>query len=91
MEWRSGNGNFWHAESKSVEVLAQMHFPIHLEKLTTFLKLECKIIDGTANNHLEKLETCDDHRHNLWHSYSGSKGYSSSIFPSSHRMALRAK
>ena len=47
---------------------------LHQEKLTAFLKLESKIIDGTANNHLEELETCDDHGHNLWHSDSGSKG-----------------
>ena len=63
---------------------------LHQEKLTAFLKLESKIIDGTANNHLEELETCDDHGHNLWHSDSGSKGYYSSL-NLSHRMALSAK
>ena len=56
-----------------------MQFPLHEDKLTALLKLECKIIDGTANNHLDELETCDDHCHNLWNSHSGSKGYLSSF------------
>ena len=63
------------ARSKSVEVFLGLKcsFLLYREKLTAFLKLECKIIDGTANNHLDELETRDDHCHNLRHSDSGSK------------------
>ena len=60
--------------------------------LTIFLELEGKIVDGTANDHLDELETCDDHSHDLGNSHSG--GERMVILAhvlSAHRMALRAK
>ena len=43
--------------------------------LTIFLELEGKIVDGTANDHLDELETCDDHSHDLGNSHSGGNGW----------------
>ena len=60
--------------------------------LTIFLELEGKIVDGTANDHLDELETCDDHSHDLGNSHSGGKWIVILAHVlSAHRMALRAK
>ena len=69
-----------------------LQFPLNEDKLTALLKLECKIIDGTANNHLDELETCDDHSHDLGNSHSGGEWIVILAHVlSAHRMALRAK
>ena len=60
--------------------------------LTIFLELEGKIVDGTANDHLDELETCDDHSHDLGNSHSGGEWIVILAHVlSAHRMALRAK
>ena len=60
--------------------------------LTIFLELEGKIVDGTANDHLDELETCDDHSHDLGNSHSGGEWVVNLAHVlSAHRMALRAK